>query len=91
MLPVAQEFKKILIVDGAVADSITGDKWNRYIFRVDRNSTQDAISNALAIGKPGVVVATLAQDYAFGHDGVAAFSTALQRPVPSWCTRNTRP
>lgn len=77
MLPVAKEFKKVLIVDSAVADSITGDKWNRYIFRVDRNSSQDAISNALAIGKPGVVVATLAQDYAFGRDGVAAFKTAL--------------
>jgi branched-chain amino acid transport system substrate-binding protein len=38
MLPVAQDNKKVLIVDAAVADSITGDKWNRYIFRVDRNS-----------------------------------------------------
>jgi branched-chain amino acid transport system substrate-binding protein len=78
MLPVAQDYKKVLIIDGAVADSITGDKWNRYIFRVDRNSSQDAVSNALSIGKPGVVVATLAQDYAFGRDGVAAFKTALQ-------------
>ena len=77
MLPVAADFKKLLIVDGAVADSITGEKWNRYIFRVDRNSSMDAISNALSIGKPGVVIATLAQDYAFGRDGVAAFKTAL--------------
>lgn len=77
MLPVAQDYKKILIVEPAVADSITGAKWNRYIFRTARNSSQDAIANALAIGKPGVVVATLAQDYAFGHDGVAAFRAAL--------------
>ena len=77
MLPVALEYKKLLIVDGAVADSITGEKWNRYIFRVDRNSSQDAVSNALSIGKPGVVIATLAQDYAFGRDGVAAFRAAL--------------
>jgi branched-chain amino acid transport system substrate-binding protein len=77
MLPVAQEAKKILIVEPAVADSITGDKWNRYIFRTGRNSSQDAISNALAIGKPDTVVATLAQDYAFGRDGVAAFRAAL--------------
>ncbi len=78
MLPVAQDYKKILIVEPAVADSITGDKWNRYIFRTGRNSSQDAISNALAIGKAGEVVATLAQDYAFGRDGVAAFKQALQ-------------
>jgi branched-chain amino acid transport system substrate-binding protein len=78
MLPVAQENKKILIVEPAVADSITGDKWNRYIFHTGRNSSQDAISNAIAIGKPGVVIATLAQDYAFGRDGVAAFKEALK-------------
>ncbi len=79
MLPVAQDNKKLLIIDAAVADSITGSKWNRYIFRVDRNSSQDAVSNALSIGKPGVVVATLAQDYAFGRDGVNAFKAALAK------------
>jgi branched-chain amino acid transport system substrate-binding protein len=79
MLPVAEEHKKILIVEPAVADQITGDKWNRYIFRTGRNSSQDAISNAVAIGKPGVTVATLAQDYAFGRDGVAAFKEALAK------------
>jgi branched-chain amino acid transport system substrate-binding protein len=77
MLPVAEDNKKIFIVEPAVADSITGDKWNRYIFRTGRNSTQDAVSNALAVGKPGTVVATLAPDYAFGHDFVTAFGTAL--------------
>jgi branched-chain amino acid transport system substrate-binding protein len=79
MLPVAEEHKKILIVEPAVADAITGDKWNRYIFRTARNSSQDAISNAVAIGKPGVTIATLAQDYAFGRDGVAAFKEALAK------------
>jgi len=79
MLPVAEEHKKILIVEPAVADQITGDKWNRYIFRTGRNSSQDAISNAVAVGKPGVHVATLAQDYAFGRDGVAAFKEALAK------------
>ena len=77
MLPVAEEYKKILLVEPAVADSITGEKWNRYIFRTGRNSSQDAISNAVAIGKPGVSIATLAQDNAFGKDGVKAFKDAL--------------
>ena len=45
MLPVAEEYKKVLIVEPAVADSITGDKWNRYIFRTARNSTQDALAD----------------------------------------------
>ena len=70
MLPVAEEYKKILLVEPAVADSITGDKWNKYIFRTGRNSSQDAISNAAAMDKDGVSIVTLAQDYAFGRDGV---------------------
>jgi branched-chain amino acid transport system substrate-binding protein len=78
MLPVAEEYRKILLVEPAVADSITGDKWNRYIFRTGRNSSQDAISNAVALDKAGVSVATLAQDYAFGRDGVKAFRDALK-------------
>lgn len=77
MLPVAQEYEKILIVEPAVADSITGEAWNRYIFRTGRNSSQDAISNAVALGREGVKIATLAQDYAFGRDGIAAFKEAL--------------
>ncbi|MEB5967426.1 substrate-binding domain-containing protein [Comamonas testosteroni] len=79
MLPVAEEYKKILIVEPAVADSITGDKWNKYIFRTGRNSSQDAISNAVAIDKPGVTIATLAQDNAFGRDGVKAFKEAVKK------------
>src|SRR6202046_244270 len=79
MLPVAEEYKKVLIVEPAVADQITGEKWNRYIFRTARNSSQDAISNAIALATPGLQVATLAQDYAFGRDGIAAFKAALPK------------
>ena len=79
MLPVAEEYKKILLVEPAVADSITGDKWNKYIFRTARNSSQDAISNAVALDKAGTSIVTLAQDTAFGKDGVKAFKDALKQ------------
>jgi branched-chain amino acid transport system substrate-binding protein len=72
MLPVAEEYKKILLVEPAVADSITGERWNRYIFRTGRNSSQDAAANAAALDQAGNVVATLANDNAFGRDGVKA-------------------
>ena len=78
MLPVAEEYKKVLLVEPAVADSITGDKWNKYIFRTGRNSSQDAASNAVALDKAGVNIATLAQDYAFGRDFVAAFKQQIK-------------
>ena len=76
MLPVAEEYKKILIVEPAVADAITGEKWNRYIFRTSRNSMQDGLAAASTI-KGGGSIAFLAQDYAFGRDGVKAAKEAL--------------
>ena len=79
MLPVAEEYKKILLVEPAVADSITGEKWNKYIFRTGRNSSQDAISNAVAMDKPGTSIVTMAQDSAFGRDGVTAFREAIKQ------------
>ena len=75
MLPVAQEYKKVLIVEPAVADAITGEKWNRFIFRTARNSTQDALAAAQTV-KSGSI-AFLAQDYAFGRDGVKAAKEGL--------------
>ena len=79
MLPVAEEYKKVLLVEPAVADSITGDKWNKYIFRTGRNSSQDAAANAAALDKPGNVIATLANDNAFGRDGVKAFKEYIKK------------
>ena len=67
MLPVPLEFKKILVVEPAVSDAITGKDSNRYVFKTSRNSSHDAIGNALVLARPGVNVATVAQDYTFGR------------------------
>ncbi|MBC3881279.1 substrate-binding domain-containing protein [Undibacterium sp. LX40W] len=76
MLPVAAEYKKILLVEPAVADAITGDKWNRYIFRTSRNSMQDGLAAASTI-KGGGSIAFLTQDNAFGRDAVKAAKESL--------------
>ncbi|WP_064092188.1 substrate-binding domain-containing protein [Rossellomorea aquimaris] len=78
VLPLAEEYEKIMIVEPAVADSITGSEFNPYIFRTGRNSSQDAVAGAAAIAKDGVKIATLAPDYSFGRDGVAAFKEAAE-------------
>jgi branched-chain amino acid transport system substrate-binding protein len=84
MLPIAQDYKKVLIVEPAVADAITGERWNRFVFRTGRNSTQDAYAAAAAFPKDGEVsIATLAQDYAFGRDGIAALKAALAAIRPN--------
>lgn len=75
-LSVAEEYERILIPTG-VADAVTGSAWNPYIFRIGRNSTQDAIASGLAIGK-GACVATIGEETAFGRDGVAAFAEAVE-------------
>ena len=78
MLPVAEERKKILLVEPAVADSITGDKWNRYVFRTGRSSFQDALAAAASFPpNEDVALGMLALDTAFGRDGVKAFKDAL--------------
>ncbi len=79
MLPIAKQYKRILIVEPAVADSLTGKDSNRYVFKTSRNSSQDMQAQALALNPgPDLTVATLAQDYAFGHDGIDAFKAALK-------------
>jgi branched-chain amino acid transport system substrate-binding protein len=75
MLPVAKEYKKVLVVEPAVADEITGAKWNKYIFRTARNSMQDALAAASTL-KSGSI-GFLAQDYAFGRDAIKAGKEAL--------------
>lgn len=76
MLPVAEENKKVLIVEPAVAEDITGSKWNRYIFRTSRNSYHDSCSGA-AITPATTNLAFLVQDNAFGKEAVRAFQECL--------------
>ncbi|WP_252502400.1 substrate-binding domain-containing protein [Sporosarcina sp. Marseille-Q4943] len=78
VLPLAEEYEKIMIVEPAVANSITGSEFNPFIFRTGRNSSQDAVAGAAAIAGPGVKIATFAPDYSFGWDGVAAFKKAAE-------------
>lgn len=78
MLPVANEAKRILIINNAVSDSITGSHWNKYVFRTVRNSSQEAVSSAVALDEPDVHIATLATDFVYGRDGVKAFKSALK-------------
>ncbi len=79
MLPVAEEYERILLVEPAVADGLTGPDSNRYVFKTSRNSSMDMQAQALALAPDeNLYVATLAQDYAFGRDGVSAFKSALE-------------
>ena len=58
------------------AEPETGD--HRYVFRTSWTMQQEAAASALTIGKPGAIVATLAQDYPAGRREMAAYRDALQ-------------
>ena len=79
MIPVARENKRLLIIDSAAAENLTGARGSRYVFRTGRNSDQDGYSNAAVLARPGYFVATLAPDYAFGREGVQSFRDAMKK------------
>lgn len=77
-MTVAADYRKILIVE-SVSDAVSGAAWNRYVFRVARSWTQDVIANALVVARPGVCIATLAQDQAFARNSVAVYRKAANK------------
>lgn len=95
VLPLAQEFKRVIVVEPAAADVITGLFWNRYVFRSGRNTAQDAAAMADIVSRPGVRIATFAPDTAFGRAAVTPFvpqamargaSVVLQEFAPATAT-----
>src|SRR5436853_528126 len=48
----------------------------------DQAGALDAVGNAVATGKSGGSIPTLAQDYACGRDGIKAFKEALATTGP---------
>ena len=75
--------QKILLVGARRGRQHHRRQVEQNIFRTGRNSSQDAIANAVALDKEGVSIVTMAQDSAFGKDGVKAF----RKP---WCQTGTR-
>ena len=80
MLPVAAEHEKLLLVAPAVADSITGEDWNRFIFKSSRNNSYDMQAQAIAMRlDKDTAIGVIGEDYAFVRDGVAALKEAIKK------------
>jgi branched-chain amino acid transport system substrate-binding protein len=71
--PLAERYKKVFVVGPAVADSITSQNYNPYVFKVSPNSYMEAKAAVEAVTEPGATVAQLAPNYSFGWDSVKAF------------------
>ncbi|MCP1337826.1 substrate-binding domain-containing protein [Futiania mangrovi] len=80
MLPVAADYEKILLVAPAVADSITGADWNRFIFKSSRNNSFDMQAQAVAMKlDENTSIGIIGEDYAFVRDGAAALKEAVKK------------
>ncbi|QQE77519.1 substrate-binding domain-containing protein [Alicyclobacillus sp. SO9] len=75
MEPLAQKYKTVYVAGPAVADSITGKNYNKYVFKISPNSYMEAKAAVLSIPNHSATVAQLAPNYAFGWDSVKAFKS----------------
>ncbi len=79
MLPVSEQYEKILLVSPAVADSITGSDWNPYIFKTSRNNSFDIQAQVIAMHLGAdTTIGVIGEDYAFVRDGVTALKEAVR-------------
>jgi branched-chain amino acid transport system substrate-binding protein len=78
--PLAEEYKKVFMVDPAAADEITTTNFNKYVFRTGRNLSQDAATGAkYAVDNLGKSFFHLAPDYAFGKSSTAAWQSFIEK------------
>jgi len=80
LLPLAEEYKKIFMVDPAAADEITGKSFNKYVFRTGRNLAQDsATGSKYMVENLGKNVFHLAPDSVFGKSSAAAWKASIEK------------
>lgn len=75
---IAQEYRRLLLVEPAAADSITGAHFNRYVFRTGPNVSQDAAGGRYAVEQLGRTFCFIAPDYVWGHQSSAAWKRAVE-------------
>ena len=76
---IANENEIVYFAAPAASHDITGKNWNKYTFRVRRDSAQDAATIAkYAIQNVGKNYIILAEDYAFGQATAAGFEAVFK-------------
>lgn len=77
---VAQEYKRLLLVEPAAADGITGAHFNRYVFRTAANVSQDAAAGGCyAVEQLGRTFCFIAPDYIWGRQSSAAWKRVIEQ------------
>ena len=77
---IAEEYRRLLLVEPAAADSITGEHFNRYVFRTAASVWQDAAAGGrYAVEHLGKTFCFIAPDYVFGRQSSAAWRTVIEK------------
>jgi branched-chain amino acid transport system substrate-binding protein len=76
---IAEEYQRLLLVEPAAADSITGKHLNRFVFRTAASVWQDAAAGGqYAVENLGKTFCFLAPDYVFGRQSSAAWREVIE-------------
>ena len=76
---IAEEYKRLLVVEPAAADSITGEHFNRYIFRTSATTWQDAAAGGkYAVDNLGRTFAFIAPDNIWGQQSNNAWKSVIE-------------
>ncbi len=76
---IAEEYRRVLLVEPAAADSITGENFNKYVFRTAASVCQDAAAGGLyAVDHLGKTFCYIAPDSAFGHQSTQAWKQVVE-------------
>jgi len=76
---IAEEYRRILLVEPAAADSISGEHFNRYVFRTAATVSQDAAAGGqYAVENLGKTFCFLAPDTVFGRQSSAAWQHVIE-------------
>lgn len=76
---VAHEYERLLMVEPAAADSITGKHFTRFVFRTGASVSQDAEAGGrYAVENLGQTFCYLAPDYVWGRQSNAAWKRVIE-------------
>ncbi len=78
LLPIAESHKKLLFIDTAYDDEITGTLWNKYIFKVSPNIYQRAMSIVHSIEEETVRAIVVTQDNPNGRIAYRAIEEMIE-------------
>lgn len=79
ILPLLEQYKRVMIVEPAASDAITTTNFTRYAFRTASNTTQDAMAGAVGAAKLGKKIVQLAPDYDWGRNSAGAWRPLMEK------------